>query len=84
MADKKGRRLIRSLAARYPGATIAVTGCYAQLKPQEVAGLPGVDIVIGSEEKLRMADHIDAWLADRKKTHGGHPLPRHQGFPPLL
>ena len=83
MADKKGRRLIRSLAARYPGATIAVTGCYAQLKPQEVAGLPGVDIVIGSEEKLRMADHIDAWLADRKK-HGGHPLPRHQGFPPLL
>ncbi|MEZ3550342.1 MAG: tRNA (N(6)-L-threonylcarbamoyladenosine(37)-C(2))-methylthiotransferase MtaB [Muribaculaceae bacterium] len=67
MADKKGRRLIRSLAARYPGATIAVTGCYAQLKPQEVAGLPGVDIVIGSEEKLRMADHIDAWLADRKK-----------------
>ena len=85
MADKKGRRLIRSLAARYPGATIAVTGCYAQLKPQEVAGLPGVDIVIGSEEKLRMADHIDAWLADRKKTHGrSTPLPRHQGFPPLL
>lgn len=67
MADKKGRRLIRSLASRYPGAAIAVTGCYAQLKPGEVAELPGVDIVIGAHEKLRMAEYIDAWLADRKK-----------------
>ncbi len=67
MADKKGRRLIRSLASRYPKATIAVTGCYAQLKPQEVASLPGVDIVLGSKEKLRMADYIDSWLKTHKK-----------------
>lgn len=67
MADKKGRRLIRSLASRYPGATIAVTGCYAQLRPEEVAALPGVDIVLGADEKLRMAEYIDSWLADRKK-----------------
>lgn len=67
MADKKGRRLIRSLASRYPGTTIAVTGCYAQLKPEEVAALPGVDIVLGADEKLRMAEYIDSWLADRKK-----------------
>lgn len=67
MADKKGRRLIRSLASKYPDASIAVTGCYAQLKPQEVAALPGVEIVLGSNEKLRMADYIDSWLASRKK-----------------
>ncbi len=67
MADKKGRRLIRSLATRYPDATIAVTGCYAQLKPQEVAALPGVDIVLGSKEKLRMAEYIDEWLKTRQK-----------------
>lgn len=67
MADKKGRRLIRSLASRYPDATIAVTGCYAQLKPQEVAALPGVDIVLGSNEKLRMADYIDSWLKHHRK-----------------
>jgi len=67
MADKKGRRLIRSLASRYPDATIAVTGCYAQLKPGEVSALPGVDIVLGSDEKLRMADYIDSWLADHRK-----------------
>lgn len=64
-ADKKGRQLIRRLAARYPQATIAVTGCYAQLKPREVAALPGVAIVAGSNEKLRLAEFIDTWLKDR-------------------
>ncbi|MBD5356335.1 MAG: tRNA (N(6)-L-threonylcarbamoyladenosine(37)-C(2))-methylthiotransferase MtaB [Bacteroides sp.] len=67
MADKKGRRLIRSLAARYPDAPIVVTGCYAQLKPAEVAQLPGVAIVLGSDEKLRMADFIDEFIAKREK-----------------
>lgn len=67
MADKKGRRLIRSLAARYPDAAIAVTGCYAQLKPDEVASLPGVVIVAGSNEKARLADFIDRWMASREK-----------------
>ena len=51
-ADKKGRQLIRSLATRYPDASIIVTGCYAQLKPEEVAELPGVELVLGSNEKL--------------------------------
>lgn len=65
VADKKGRRLIRSLAARYPHAPIVVTGCYAQLKPQEVAELPGVAIVLGSDQKLRMAEFVDDFM----KTH---------------
>lgn len=68
MADKKGRRLIRSLAARFPQASIIVTGCYAQLKPSEVEALPGVDIVLGSNEKLKMADYIDRFLADNAKV----------------
>lgn len=67
MADKKGRRLIRSLSARYPDASIIVTGCYAQLKPQEVAKLPGVDMVLGSNEKLLMAEYIGRWLQDHQK-----------------
>lgn len=67
MADKKGRRLIRSLASRYPDATIVVTGCYAQLKPDAVAALPGVDIVLGSNEKLKMAEYVETWLSDRQK-----------------
>lgn len=67
-ADKKGRQLIRRLSTRYPEAAIVVTGCYAQLKPEEVAQIPGVDIVLGSNEKLRAADFIDRWLADRAKV----------------
>ncbi len=66
-ADKKGRQLIRRLAGRYPDATIVVTGCYAQLKPKEVASIDGVDIVLGSNEKLKAAEYIDRWLESRHK-----------------
>jgi len=66
-ADKKGRQLIRRLAARYPEATILVTGCYAQLKPTEIMKIPGVDIVLGSNEKLRAAEFIDRWLSERRQ-----------------
>lgn len=66
-ADKKGRQLIRRLSSRYPDATIVVTGCYAQLKPGEVMEIPGVDIVLGSNEKLRAAEFIDSWLKNHEK-----------------
>ena len=62
MADKKGRQLIRRLASKYPEATLIVTGCYAQLKPAEIAAIPGVDIVLGSNEKLFMTQYLDRWL----------------------
>lgn len=64
MADKKGRSLIRRIAHRWPDAKIIVTGCYAQLKPDEVAAIPGVDIVLGSDEKLRILSYIDRLIAD--------------------
>ncbi len=66
-ADKKGRQLIRRLSSRYPEATLVVTGCYAQLKPEEVGSIEGVDIILGSNEKLKAAEFIDSWLSDRKK-----------------
>ncbi len=50
-ADKKCRNIIRKLHRRNPNAIIAVTGCYAQLKPQEIAAIPGVDIVLGNNNK---------------------------------
>ena len=74
MADKKGRSLIRRIAAKYPEATIVVTGCYAQLKPEEVAAIPGVDIVLGSDEKLRIESFIDQWLSDRRSRMAVTPL----------
>lgn len=66
MADKKGRQLIRQLGRRWPEATIVVTGCYAQLKPEQVAQLPGVGVVLGSNEKLRIVQYLDRWLETRK------------------
>lgn len=50
-ADKKCRNLIRKLIKDNPGAVIAVTGCYAQLKPDDIAAIEGVDIVFGNNEK---------------------------------
>ncbi len=50
-ADKKCRNIIRKIHRRNPEAIIAVTGCYAQLKPQEIAGIEGVDIVLGNNYK---------------------------------
>jgi threonylcarbamoyladenosine tRNA methylthiotransferase MtaB len=65
-ADKKGRQLIRRLSARYPAATVVVTGCYAQLKPEEIAEIDGVDMVLGTNEKLKTAEYIDRWMSDRQ------------------
>ncbi len=81
-ADKKGRQLIRCLAARYPEATMVVTGCYAQLKPEEVAALEGVDIVLGSNEKLKAAEYIDKWLDSRSKQVDVTPFREIEGFIP--
>jgi len=50
-ADKKCRNLIRKLHRRNPQAIIAVTGCYAQLKPQEIAAIEGVDLVLSNNDK---------------------------------
>lgn len=55
-ADRKCRQLIRSLHNRFPQAKIIVTGCYSQLQPVEVASLPGVTLVAGINDKLRIAD----------------------------
>ncbi len=68
-ADKKCRRVIRSLATKYPSAAIIVTGCYAQLKPDEVAAIDGVDLVVGVNSKLQIADYVENWLCGRSHLH---------------
>lgn len=58
VADHKCRQQISKMARRHPGALVVVTGCYAQLKPGQVASLDGVDLVMGSEEKARLVPEI--------------------------
>lgn len=67
MADKKGRQLVRRLSREWPDATLVVTGCYAQLKPGEVADIEGVDIVLGSNEKLLINQFLDHWMETRRQ-----------------
>jgi threonylcarbamoyladenosine tRNA methylthiotransferase MtaB len=51
-ADKKCRQAIKKFTSISPDAFIAVVGCYAQLKPQEISSIPGVDLVLGTNEKF--------------------------------
>lgn len=57
-ADKKCRQAIKRFITLSPGAFIAVVGCYAQLNPQEISSIPGVDLVLGTNEKFDISDYI--------------------------
>lgn len=60
-ADHKGRQAIHRLRAQHPHAFMVVTGCYAQLKPQEVGAIEGVDLVLGANEKLDIETFLAAF-----------------------
>ena len=55
-ADKKCRKVVKEALKHSPEAFITIVGCYAQLKPQEIAGIPGVDAVLGAAEKFQLVD----------------------------
>ncbi|HEY4966713.1 MAG TPA: tRNA (N(6)-L-threonylcarbamoyladenosine(37)-C(2))-methylthiotransferase MtaB [Puia sp.] len=57
-ADKECRYLVRQIQRKSPESFVVITGCYAQLKPKEIAEIPGVDLVLGAAEKFNMALHI--------------------------
>ena len=63
VADRKCRQAIKKFVKLSPGAFIAVVGCYAQLRPQEISSIPGVDLVLGMNEKFDIA----AYLSDTDK-----------------
>jgi len=58
-ADRECRKIVRQAMRRQPDAFVVVTGCYAQLKPQEIADIPGVDLVLGAGEKFRILEYVD-------------------------
>ena len=59
-ADKEARKLIRQAKRRNPESAIAVIGCYAQLKPNDIAAIDGVDIVLGAGEKFNLLNYLDS------------------------
>ncbi len=58
-ADKKCKQLVKRALKINPEAFVAIIGCYAQLKPQEIAQIPGVDVVLGANEKFNVIEHIE-------------------------
>ncbi|OIQ95142.1 threonylcarbamoyladenosine tRNA methylthiotransferase MtaB [mine drainage metagenome] len=57
-ADKECRYLVRRIQRKAPESFVVITGCYAQLKPKEIAAIPGVDLVLGASEKFNLVKHI--------------------------
>ncbi len=70
VADKKSRQFIRRMKKLNPDSVVAVTGCYAQIKPEEVSAVEGVDIVAGTNEKSRLIQYVDEYMkAGIKQIH---------------
>lgn len=82
LADKKCRQAIRSFHRRYPDAAILVTGCYAQLKPSEVASLPGVAVVAGNDRKNRLPEFLREFVSSRTPASDVVPTPKLLAFNP--
>ena len=57
-ADKECRQIVRRIQRKAPESLVVITGCYAQLKPKEIAEIPGVNLVLGAAEKFNLAKHI--------------------------
>ena len=82
LADKKCRQTIRSFHRRYPKADILVTGCYAQLKPEEVSSLEGVAIVAGNDRKGDLAAFLHNWLESKQQQNHVRPASDMRTFTP--
>ena len=87
-SDYRSRQAIRRAVRLNPAATVVVTGCYAQLAPGEIAGIPGVDAVIGNSEKDRVIHYVDLGkqerpvieVAERRSSQPVKSLRRLHGF----
>jgi threonylcarbamoyladenosine tRNA methylthiotransferase MtaB len=68
--DKKSRQVIRRAVRKNPDAVICVTGCYAQTSPAEIMAIPGVDIVVGTQDRIKMLDYIEQYKNERQPING--------------
>ena len=65
VADKKCRQVVKRFISRSPDAFIAVIGCYAQLNPQEISSIPGVDLILGTHEKFDLPKYIASYKKNK-------------------
>ena len=74
-ADHKDRQMIHRIRRQNPDAVLIVTGCYAQLKPDEIAHIEGVDFVLGQNEKFHLTEFIERLVAEHKSQITDHKSP---------
>lgn len=68
--DKKSRQIIRRAIRKNPDAVVAVTGCYAQTAPAEILDIPGVDIVIGTQDRVKLLEYVQQYEKNREPING--------------
>ncbi|MFK2824415.1 tRNA (N(6)-L-threonylcarbamoyladenosine(37)-C(2))-methylthiotransferase MtaB [Bacillus sp. B190/17] len=68
--DKKSRQVIRRAVRKNPDAVICVTGCYAQTSPAEIMAIPGVDVVVGTQDRVKMLEYIEQYKKERQPING--------------
>ena len=78
VADQKGRHAINKLVRENPGAFVVVIGCYAQLKPEQVAAIKGVDLVLGAEQKGQIIEYMSEAMVQRMQNGDSHLHEFHQ------
>jgi len=79
-ADKKCKRVVKEALKISPNAYITIVGCYAQLKPKEIAEIPGVDMVLGAAEKFQIVDHITDLTKNSKALVYNQPISQANEF----
>ncbi len=67
-ADRKCKKVVKEALRYNPEAMVVIIGCYAQLKPEEIANIPGVDLVLGAAEKFNLIDHLNAVVSKPKQA----------------
>lgn len=83
-ADKKCRKVVKEALRYSPQAFVTIVGCYAQLKPAEIANIPGVDMVLGAAEKFNIVEHIDDLTKKPKAIVHNAPIAETNAFVPAF
>ncbi|ANE47299.1 30S ribosomal protein S12 methylthiotransferase [Paenibacillus swuensis] len=81
--DKKSRQIIRRAVRRNPDAIIAVTGCYAQTSPAKIMAIPGVDLVIGTQDREKILEFIEQFRAERQPINAVRNIMKTRNFEEL-
>ena len=81
--DKKSRQVIRRAIRHNPDGVICVTGCYAQTSPAEIMAIPGVDIVVGTQDRHKLLGYIEEYRRERQPINGVGNIMKARGFEEL-